>query len=44
MATSRLETGLQRMSINDENNPGEAGRRYQKSKVSSPVYSWPLIC
>ncbi|KAI3399041.1 hypothetical protein diail_7841 [Diaporthe ilicicola] len=32
-ATRALETGLQRMSITDENNPGEAGRIYQKSKT-----------
>lgn len=38
-ATRALETGLQRMSITDENDPGEAGRIYQKSKVSSNSHS-----
>ncbi|KUI59352.1 Serine/threonine-protein kinase ark1 [Cytospora mali] len=33
-ATRGLEAGLQRMSINDENDPGETGRIYQKSKLS----------
>lgn len=35
MASRTLEAGFQRMSINDENDPGEAGRIFQKSsKVS----------
>lgn len=34
-ATRGLEAGLQRMSINDENDPGETGRIYQKSKTAS---------
>lgn len=38
-ATRALETGLQRMSITDENDPGETGRIYQKSKVSSNSHS-----
>lgn len=36
-ATRALETSLQRMSITDENNPGEAGRIYQKSKLSQSI-------
>lgn len=50
-ATRALETGLQRMSITDENDPREAGHIYQKSKVSSnshtarrdPDFDEPLI-
>lgn len=34
-ATRGLEAGLQRMSINDENDPGETGRIYQKSKTAT---------
>ncbi|KAK7742042.1 spindle assembly checkpoint kinase [Cytospora paraplurivora] len=35
MAGRTLEAGIQRMSINDENDPGEAGRIYQKSKTAA---------
>ncbi|ROV98962.1 hypothetical protein VSDG_03715 [Cytospora chrysosperma] len=34
-ATRGLEAGLQRMSINDENDPGETARIYQKSKTAT---------
>jgi len=33
MATKTLEARFERMSVNDENDPGESTRIYQKSKV-----------
>lgn len=43
MATRTIEAGFQRMSINDENNPGGIGRIYQKSsKVSHPLAAFAV--
>ena len=35
MATRTLEARFERMSVNDENDPGENARLYQKTKVCS---------
>jgi len=36
MATRALEARFERMSVNDENDPGDGSRLYQKTKVGSP--------
>lgn len=33
MAARTLEARFERMSVHDENDPGETGKLYQKSKV-----------
>jgi aurora kinase, other len=33
MTIRTLETNFDRLSVNDENDPGETGRLYQKTKV-----------
>jgi len=35
MTTRGLEASFNRLSVNDENDPGENARLYQKTKVSS---------
>jgi hypothetical protein len=37
MATRTLESRFERMSVNDENDPGD-GNKYQKSKVCFELY------
>jgi len=36
MATRALEARFERMSVNDENDPGDGSRLYQKTKVGLP--------
>ena len=43
MATRALEARFERMSVNDENDPGDGSRMYQKTKVrSDPVVDDPI--
>lgn len=38
MATRTLESRFERMSVNDENDLGDGGKAYQKSKVHILLY------
>jgi hypothetical protein len=54
MAARALESRFERMSVNDENDPGDAGKLYSKSKVrenmeeykhwKKPVLIFCVVC
>jgi aurora kinase len=39
MATRGLESRFERLSVNDENDPGDGSKAYQKSKVIAVIYN-----
>jgi aurora kinase len=45
MAAARaLEARFERMSVNDENDPGDGGKHYVKAKVSTTALSRCVKC